>query len=63
MGDFLKNTWAQKIQQFEHEKSKTTFEHKKKIQASQQNNDSAEVKKLTAEFKKKMDDLNKQINE
>ena len=63
MGDFLKNTWAQKIQQFEHEKSKTTIEHKKKIQASQQNNDSAEVKKLTAEFEKKMDDLNKQINE
>ena len=31
MGDFLKNTWAQKIQQFEHEKSKTTIEHKKKI--------------------------------
>ena len=63
MGDFLKNTWAQKIQQFEHEKSKTTIEHKKKILASQQNNpgDSAEVKKLTAEFKKKMDDLNKQI--
>ena len=63
MGDFLKNTWAQKIQQIEHEKSKTTIEHKKKVLASQQNNDSAEVKKLTLEHKKKMDELNKQIME
>ena len=31
MGEFLKNTWAQRIQQIEYEKSKAAVEHKKKV--------------------------------
>ena len=61
MGEFLKNTWAQRIQQIEHEKSKAAIEHKKKVIASQGNKDEAQIKALTADYKKKMDELNKQI--
>ena len=35
MGEFLKNTWAQRIQQIEHEKAKAAIEHKKKVVAIQ----------------------------
>lgn len=63
MGEFLKNTWAQRISQIEQEKQKAAIEHKKKVIAVQASKDEHQIKAIEKEYKAKMDDLNRQIAE